>query len=236
MMATTATATLRHFPNFPHLPTEIRIKIWAQALPIRILPISVRPSHRLSSSDISFHCKEPPPVLLSVCRESRYETLRFYVIVSDTHKPSRWHTRRQSGPDHKFYFNPYLDTIFLDTSDAVQWLRMLRVIEAQSRILSLALSNAHRSPHAFAIEVSAEKGVREMFVVGAFEEFGWVPPLWTLLPRRSRLSGLMGGEAYLEATVECIESWECEEDSMPKVMAVKEEFWRTQGLMVVGRW
>lgn len=225
-----ASSPVALFPAFPRLPTEIRLKIWAHALPVRILPVRLTSPLVLSSSTVHFTCQESPPVLLSVCRESRYETLRCYTLVSDTHKHSR------SRPGHRFYFNPYLDTIFLDASTrvAVEWLRILRVIESHSRILSLALRNAHWCPQAFAIEVTSRKGVREMFVVGTFEEYGWVPDFWALLPRR-RGAGLMGGEGYCGSVVECIESWECAY-FLPNVTAVKEEYFRRKGLEVVGRW
>jgi hypothetical protein len=142
------------FPSFPRLPTEIRVKIWSHSLPVRILPIKAFSPLGSSSNDDSFLCTEPPPVLLSVCREARYEALRFYVLISDTRKPSFPHESSSTGPGARFYFNPYLDTIFLDASRPVQWLRILRTIESHSRILSLALRNAHQCPHTFAIEVS----------------------------------------------------------------------------------
>jgi hypothetical protein len=82
--------------------------------------------------------------------------------------------------------------------------------------------------------VVAEKGVREMFVVGNFEEFGWVPEVRTLLPKTTRSGGVMGGDGDYWGIVRCIESWECE--ILPKVTAVKEEFWIREGLGVVGRW
>jgi hypothetical protein len=197
------------FVCFPRLPTEIRLKIWAQGRAVRILTVKSIPSYY----GIKFVCHEPAPVLLSVCHESRQEALRFYRRVSDS-------------AGNYFYFNPLNDTLLLDASSAVEWIRVLHAIERSlgptSKILSLALRNAHACPHTLAVEVTHEKGLRELFVVGEFEG--------TLVPRRDMAI------RHYRTLVEAIERWNCVEAALPKVTAVKEDFWKTHALSLVGSW
>jgi hypothetical protein len=69
------------FPLFPELPAELRLQIWALAIPTRVLPITctkgiLTPSaHRYAKR---FTSTSPPPSLLLCCRESRSVALSIY--------------------------------------------------------------------------------------------------------------------------------------------------------------
>jgi len=84
------------FPLFSLLAAELRLKIWVLAFESRIVSVRYLPTKERCVSSTA------PPPLLSVNRESRYETLRRYKLFFSTPKsPS------------KIYFNPNLDTIYL---------------------------------------------------------------------------------------------------------------------------
>ena len=210
-----ATAKIKNFTQFPRLPTELRLKIWGQARTVRILTINSVPG-----DSVKFACSQSAPILLSVCRESRYEMLRFYHLISD-----------HAG--HEFYFNPYCDTLFLDASIATEWIRILHSIEdslgPEAKVLSLALKNVNRCPHTFAIEAVSGKGVKEIFIIGQFEG-RWVPDIWTLFPRHE------SSIRHHRSIVEAIENWECMDERLPSVVAVKEDLWRRQGISLIGKW
>jgi hypothetical protein len=69
------------FFHFSELPTELRLQIWALAIPNRVLPITctkgiLSPStHRYVQR---FNTTSPPPALLLACRESRSIALTIY--------------------------------------------------------------------------------------------------------------------------------------------------------------
>ncbi|KAJ4414310.1 hypothetical protein N0V85_003203 [Neurospora sp. IMI 360204] len=95
---TTTTTTPRTFTLFPLLPTELRLAIWQASCHPRILEI-----HYCPSQDRCF-TPSKPPVILSVCRESRHEALsRIYAKAFGT----RTHT---SG---SIYFAPELDILYI---------------------------------------------------------------------------------------------------------------------------
>jgi hypothetical protein len=69
------------FPLFPELPAELRLQIWALAIPHRVLPITctkgiLSPSARRYAQ--RFTSTSPPPSLLLCCRESRSVALPVY--------------------------------------------------------------------------------------------------------------------------------------------------------------
>ena len=76
--------SLNHFTLFPKLPIELRLKIWREALPGPRIIEAYYDYHESSDGDISdgvIRINQPPPVLLSVCFESREETLRQYISI-----------------------------------------------------------------------------------------------------------------------------------------------------------
>jgi hypothetical protein len=75
-------STLTSFPIFPTLPIEIRLKIWGIVLSTpRTVPMTcnkepLHPGKRRAAKSFTSTC--PPPALLHVNRETRYESLNIY--------------------------------------------------------------------------------------------------------------------------------------------------------------
>ncbi|KAK4163196.1 hypothetical protein QBC43DRAFT_213550 [Cladorrhinum sp. PSN259] len=80
------------FHYFPYLPAELRLLIWRLALQPRVVTLT-----RLS---LPLTSPTKPPITLSICRESRLESLRFYISLSQ----------------NKIYFHPTLDTLYIPRS------------------------------------------------------------------------------------------------------------------------
>ncbi|KAK1783162.1 hypothetical protein QBC45DRAFT_155694 [Copromyces sp. CBS 386.78] len=92
------TSTPRTFTLFPLLPTELRLAIWQASCHPRILEI-----HYCPSQDRCF-TPSKPPVILSVCRESRHEALsRIYAKAFGT----------RTHPSGSIYFAPELDILYI---------------------------------------------------------------------------------------------------------------------------
>ncbi|PVH81380.1 hypothetical protein DL98DRAFT_514762 [Cadophora sp. DSE1049] len=159
-MATSNTSHI-HFPLFPLLPTEIRLKIWQQALEQpRLLPIRI--SYHPDTKQPIFHCSQLPPRLLSVCRESRDEALHFHILVND-------------GGVSSFYFNSQTDTVSLRRPDS--WLQIVksldqRIAEAaiagqDTYVRSLVLHHKYMIDHFWPMSQlptgNGDCGVREVF-------------------------------------------------------------------------
>jgi len=95
---TPTTPAHRTFTLFPLLPAELRLAIWQASCHPRILEI-----HYCPSQDRCF-TPSKPPVILSVCRESRHEALsRIYAKAFGT----RMH------PSGSIYFAPDLDILYI---------------------------------------------------------------------------------------------------------------------------
>ncbi|KAK0712165.1 hypothetical protein B0T21DRAFT_387176 [Apiosordaria backusii] len=80
------------FPFFPLLPAELRLQIWRLSLPPRVVLLSQSSSY----PSPTYTSPTPPPILLSVCHESRMETLRSLVLL----------------PSLNIYFHPGLDVLY----------------------------------------------------------------------------------------------------------------------------
>jgi hypothetical protein len=92
------TTTPKTFTLFPLLPTELRLAIWQASCHARILEI-----HYCPSQDRCF-TPSKPPVILSVCRESRHEALsRIYAKAFGT----------RTHPSGSIYFAPDLDILYI---------------------------------------------------------------------------------------------------------------------------
>lgn len=91
----------RSFHLFPHLPAELRTKIWRDTFAPRNVLITYSPSTGKCSSST------PLPATLSVNQESRYETLRFYRQCFSTLLDCS--TR---GTPKYIIFNPAIDTLY----------------------------------------------------------------------------------------------------------------------------
>jgi hypothetical protein len=89
-----AEKAFNHFPLFGFLPEELRIMVWRAAFP-RKRTVQVE----LSPSFVILHSHTPPPLTLHINRESRLETLKFYIPLLDP------------CPRRPIYFHPSLDTV-----------------------------------------------------------------------------------------------------------------------------
>jgi len=100
----------RRFHKLMDLPVKIRLLIWEAALPdgrVHELHPCVK---LLENGKMMFRSNHStPPVLLSVCQESRRVTLQHYQLMSYVARSSLSKGVRQ------FYFSPERDTLFLNT-------------------------------------------------------------------------------------------------------------------------
>jgi len=105
---------LTTFPIFPSLPTEIRLKIWQHALPIRVLQLAIDfPFPILTETDTSsdYHFEfslsptpvSPLPALFSTCHESRSVCLAQYIPFACS------------------YLHPSLDTLYISWDGFTFW-------------------------------------------------------------------------------------------------------------------
>ena len=92
------------FPSFPRLPPELRIKIWKIALLPRVITITPRLDAAILVCEIEVEVQQIE--LLSVCRESRSETLKDYTQISFN-----------NDEINSMYINWSRDTLFLDLPD-----------------------------------------------------------------------------------------------------------------------
>ncbi|KAK4444932.1 hypothetical protein QBC34DRAFT_307878 [Podospora aff. communis PSN243] len=85
------------FTLFSHLPTELRLQIWALSCHPRVVEV------RYSEPQDKCLTATPPPPILSVCREARNEALfSVYVLTFGT---------KSHAP--RIYFSPALDVLYL---------------------------------------------------------------------------------------------------------------------------
>jgi 2EXR family len=77
------------FPLFPHLPTELRLKVWSAYLYLTLpSPISITISvsgttQRWVADDSILRKGHPIPAILHVCQEAREEGLGKYILGYD---------------------------------------------------------------------------------------------------------------------------------------------------------
>jgi hypothetical protein len=95
------------FTCFPRLPTELRLKIWRHAQPVRFLEISLHEVARFST-------RFAPPTILSINRESREEALKSYQIF-ELDLFWGFDPKATRTITYKFIFNRDRDTIYLST-------------------------------------------------------------------------------------------------------------------------
>src|SRR5277367_5050976 len=71
-----AASSAQSFPRFLELPSEIRLNIWKYCLPgPRAVELEYGERAEL------LYSKYPPPITLSICRESRTEALKHYELA-----------------------------------------------------------------------------------------------------------------------------------------------------------
>jgi hypothetical protein len=77
------------YPQFMHLPLEIRLMVWKYAMPPRVVNFSPTPSYPPGPFSRKGHRQQDIPVLLHVCRESRGLAISRYGSVF-TPKEEGW--------------------------------------------------------------------------------------------------------------------------------------------------
>ncbi|PQE29464.1 hypothetical protein CJF32_00003219 [Rutstroemia sp. NJR-2017a WRK4] len=108
-------AGLEQFTLFPLLPAELRLKIWRQSFPpSRTIVLTPNPSTTQASS-------APLPTTLSVCSESRAETLHHYTILYRHEFKSRNTLSTTTSRSHlqPICINPVLDIVYFPAHDLV---------------------------------------------------------------------------------------------------------------------
>jgi hypothetical protein len=107
------------FPLFGELPKELRIMIWRAAFPRnRTIQVELSPRFEI------LHSHTPPPVTLHINRESRSETLKFYVSLLNP------------CPRRPILFHPALDTVYFHRCKNDPLLFMQHTTYLTSRSLS----------------------------------------------------------------------------------------------------
>lgn len=100
--------TSKVFPQFQQLPIEIRLMIWQECLPSRVIEIDFPADrNRPYKCTLVWPNRQTrlPPALTKVCRESRYVALK--------------HRLKEEYPDEEYpddpirWFSPRLDTVFM---------------------------------------------------------------------------------------------------------------------------
>jgi hypothetical protein len=116
------------FHLFPHLPSELRLKVWAYAQPSRIVSIRYNPDTKQCTSST------PLPVLLYVNRETRYETQRSHPLLFAT-----------ATAASRIPFSPAIDTLYFPRCREMGYdetLRDFRTFMADPRDLDVVQSVA----------------------------------------------------------------------------------------------
>jgi hypothetical protein len=122
-----SSAFSKHFPQFSLLPIEVRLLIWEATFPGPRVH-ELHPCSKVRSGRLMFRSNASSvPVVLQICRESRYIALQHYQLMDfDPSFPAK--------PVRKFYFNPRADTLFLNTLTALYMTLILleeNIIDAQ---------------------------------------------------------------------------------------------------------
>ena len=126
------------FPAFPRLPTEIRLRIWAQLLVPRVLELHFPPAHHADQSSIAerppaFQSRSYNPAALSVNVEARTVALTVYTVALPL-KPEKHHGLALDDC-RVLYISPDRDTVvLLGYVPAVKVSRLLSWFREQIRI------------------------------------------------------------------------------------------------------
>jgi hypothetical protein len=76
---------MESFTLFPHLPLELRLKIWRSTLPgPRNVGVKIRFKDGRFGGWVARDCTPRPPMALQVCHESREEARKYYVLSFGT--------------------------------------------------------------------------------------------------------------------------------------------------------
>lgn len=105
----------KHFPLFPNLPFELRLKVWEHLLTPRIIIATCFDASEVAPkrAQLALRRRLPPvPVLLHICHETRQLALRHYELAFSWRVPPMHTTRPLSAPA-KVWFDFRQDTLLL---------------------------------------------------------------------------------------------------------------------------
>lgn len=163
-------STLTSFELFPNLPSEIRLKIWGIILSTpRVTTLKCnkepyKPGKPRAAKSFTSDC--PPPALLHVNRETRYEALNVYTP----------HFKHPLSP-HYTYLNLSLDTLKLADGVLHYLAKVLPVDLNMIQRMALDTKDCSYFGH-FNMEIlKSMSGLRELEIVGrkATVEIPWGP-------------------------------------------------------------
>jgi hypothetical protein len=137
IMAQVTRSTAGKIFKFSSLPTELKLMVWKETFEPRILHITSEmislqltfpPGQgacvNVPNAHLRFKSREPPPIALRICRESRALALKHYTLSfhSSTSPPQCASEQEQSA----LYFNPDLDTVRLVNDDRSGFYNLIR--------------------------------------------------------------------------------------------------------------
>jgi hypothetical protein len=118
---TIRSTTPRDFHLFPKLPAELRLMIWAAALPgPRLVDVKFHftdEGSRFGSLPMRCTSRTPPPAILGVCSESREEALKKYSLCF-----TMW------GGEATIYFDVEVDNLFITCNEPMDLLSSLHIV------------------------------------------------------------------------------------------------------------
>ncbi|PMD64898.1 uncharacterized protein K444DRAFT_208667 [Hyaloscypha bicolor E] len=134
------------FPRFPDFPTELRLMIWRFAIPVGFSnhPISVKPY------SYTYRDRRTPPKTISINRESRNETLRYFrrlelraAEISDSVRPRHNPGWLRHYPTHFILWDNTTDVLTLDwwclgsrVTDVVKYLNLEPFVDQEKGNIS----------------------------------------------------------------------------------------------------
>ncbi|KAF4633695.1 hypothetical protein G7Y89_g4430 [Cudoniella acicularis] len=216
---------------FARLPKELRLQIWEDAQPDRILPFRVD-AMRYGRRDPSpeewptICCRSPPLNLLAVNHESRQQTLKSYALI-----------RHEFLVSH-FYFNCFHDTLYIAEhwyeSEPITLIQSVARCTKTHKVRSFAIWERYISPYRFPMLVKDIASFEEIFLIVGSEDN--VLAVETLLPRDKPIEEPPGDHpdfARLYRRKCLVEAFESLKDTgyrLPRLTIVREDYWNANGL------
>ncbi|KAI0872887.1 hypothetical protein GGS24DRAFT_502362 [Hypoxylon argillaceum] len=169
------------FPQFPRLPTELRLQIWAATVEPRVLRVGLGEKAKTAVADWSVYTN---PAGLSVCTESRAVLLKHYTASL----PIYWYHQMSPLRYAMRYINSDLDIVFIDpafeSEDTSNWGQIngdFNLLMSGLRPLKVYGSN---------IPLRMNKPVRRMAIPSRWWFFRWSQPKPYILPTHLFFSDL----------------------------------------------
>lgn len=181
-----------NFHQFPALPTELRLKIWAIALSTRrtITILCDRPAFKRGEirQAHGFKSNLPTPVLLHVCRESRAEALNVYKPYFKTSRSNDTYISTRNS----IYVSFEQDTLqFEDTvlpylaETELQGIKTLILdVKDAAYFAHFNMASVKRMRGLKTVDIFADKGLHQGYrtyyeqLMGDFEDAREIDPGW----------------------------------------------------------